>query len=143
MIRSLYLPVSLALVLLLSGCNPEGPTGPKPFSLFDVYGLWKVRAEEEGCAPARVFNLQFGGFSGPAQGDSVRVVGSWFLDEKNPQARDLTGFIFRWSGLAYFYLNDFRTEIIEGVFVSNRTFAGAYREEEGGCVVRIRGKFLE
>jgi len=140
MIRIL-IPI-LFLILPLGACNPEGPTGPKAFSIFDVYGLWKMRMEGPGCAPAEVINLEFGPFGVTPTADSVRVAGSWYLDEKNPTTRRITGHIYRDSGLAYFSMDDFDTKNIEGIFVSNKVFAGAYREL-GGCVVRLRGGFLE
>lgn len=74
--------------------------------------------------------------------DSVRVSGSWYLDQENPGIQPLTGHIFRSLGLAYFTLDNFDTKIIEGIFVSMRGFSGAYREP-GGCVNRLWGKFLE
>jgi hypothetical protein len=134
------------LVLLSMGavgaCNPEGPTGPKSFSLFDVYGIWKVRMDTPDCGPAEEFFLDFGPFGIEPTQDSVRISGTWYLDEKNPDTPGLTGYIYRDSGLAYFRLDDFDTKVIEGIFVSNKNFAGAYREL-GGCVNRLRGKFLE
>jgi hypothetical protein len=130
------------LVFVLVACNPEGPTGPDPYSVVDVYGLWKIRAEDEGCAPGRVFNLQFGPLAMPITNDSVRVSGRWFLDQKNPEPRELDGTIHRPSGLAWFVLDIFHTKFIEGVFVSSESFSGAYFEKDG-CVVRIKGRFLE
>lgn len=140
-------PVSIFLLIILiivplGACNPEGPTGPSAFSIFQVYGLWKMRMESPGCAPAEVLNLDFGPFGVAATGDSVRVIGSWFLDELNPTTHSLSGFIYRISGLASFTMDIQDTKFIEGVFVSNTDFAGAYRELDG-CVVRLRGKFLE
>ena len=135
----------LTLLLLLlspSACNPEGPTGPESFSIFKVYGVWKVRMDAPSCGPGTSFYLDFGPFGATAGLDSIRVSGSWYLDEKNPEVQQLTGHIFRNSGLAYFSMDNSDTEIIEGIFVSNRNFSGAYREL-GGCVNRLRGKFLE
>jgi hypothetical protein len=130
------------LLWSLAACNPEGPTGPKPFSIVEVYGLWKVRMDDANCGPAGLFYLDFGPFGIAPTQDSVRVSGNWYLNEKNPDTYKLTGHIFRNSGLASFSLDDFDTKIIEGIFVNNRNFAGAYREL-GGCVNRLRGKFLE
>ncbi len=134
--------VLLLFLVFLGACNPEGPTGPKPFSLFDIYGLWKLRMDDPSCGPGLVFYLDFGPFGTAPTHDSVRVSGSWYLDEKNPETHQLTGYISRNSGLAYFSLDNFDTKTIEGIFVSNRNFAGAYRES-GGCINRLRGKFLE
>jgi len=142
MIRTRVLVPLLFLLTLPAACNPEGPTGPKSFSIFDVYGLWKVRMDNTGCGPAEEFYLDFGGFGIPAKADTVAISGNWYLDEKNPDPAKLTGHISRDSGLAYFSLNDFDTKIIEGIFVSNRNFSGAYRELDG-CINRLRGKFLE
>jgi len=133
----------LSLLLPLGGCNPEGPTGPKSFSIYDVYGIWKVRLETPDCGPAAVFYLDFGPFGITPTADSVHIAGNWYLDEKNPDTPKLTGYISRESGMAYFSLNDFDTKIIEGIFVSNRNFSGAYREVDDGCVNRLQGKFLE
>jgi len=142
MTRIRFLVPVLFLFLAFGACNPEGPTGPKTFSIFDVYGVWKVRMDDSGCGPAEVFYMDFGPFGVTPTPDSIRVSGTWYLDQKNPTVRDLTGYIYRDSGLAYFSLDDFDTKIIEGIFVSNKNFAGAYREL-GGCVNRLRGKFLE
>jgi len=137
----ILIPV-LFLLLSLGACNPEGPTGPKPFSIFDVYGLWKLRMDDPGCGPAEIFYLDFGPFGVTPTQDSIQITGSWYPDQKNPDTQRLTGYIYRDSGLAYFSLDIFDTKIIEGIFVSNRNFAGAYREL-GGCVNRLQGKFLE
>jgi hypothetical protein len=138
------LPI-LLFFLLLGGsgaCNPEGPTGPKPFSIFDVYGIWKMRMEDPGCGPGEVFYMDFGPFGVAPTQDSVQVSGIWYVDEENPETELLNGHIYRESGLAYFTLDILDTEIIEGIFVSNKDFAGGYRELDG-CVNRLRGKFLE
>lgn len=140
-------PLSILLLIILiivplGACNPEGPTGPSAFSISQVYGLWKMRMESPGCAPAEVLNLDFGPFGLAPTQDSVRITGSWFLDEPNPAIHSLTGFIYRISGLAYFTMDILDTKFIEGIFVSNTDFAGAYRELDG-CAVRLRGKFLE
>jgi len=140
MIRIL-IPI-LLLILPLGACNPEGPVGPEKFSLFDVYGLWKMRMESPGCAPAEELLIDFGPFGVTSTADSIKVSGSWFLDEINPKPHQMGGFIFRVSGLAVFTMNDQDTKLIEGVFVSNTNFAGAYRELEA-CIVRLRGKFIE
>ena len=117
--------IFLFLIVPLGACNPEGPTGPSAFSLFQVYGLWKMRMESPGCAPAEMLNLDFGPFGVAATQDSVRVTGSWFLDEMNPATHPMSGFIHRISGLASFTLDLLDTKFIEGVFVSNKDFAGA------------------
>jgi len=57
-------------------CNPEGPTGPQDFSIFEVYGLWKLRMDSPGCAPAQVLNLEFGPYSVAHTEDSLRISGS-------------------------------------------------------------------
>ena len=132
----------LSILLSVGACNPEGPTGPRSFSIFDVYGIWKVRMDDAGCGPAKELFLDFGPFGIEPTQDSVRISGTWYLDQANPDTPKLTGHIFRNSGLAYFSLDDFDTKIIQGIFVSNKDFAGAYREL-GGCVNRLRGKFLE
>jgi len=136
-----FLPL-LLLLLAMGACNPEGPTGPKSFSIFDVYGVWKVKMETTTCGPESVFYLDFGPFGTAPTEDSVKVSGNWYLDEENPDTPSLNGHIFRDSGLAFFTLDLFDTQIIEGIFVSNKDFAGAYREVDG-CVNRLRGKFLE
>lgn len=138
------IPILLLIILIvpLGACNPEGPTGPSAFSVFRVYGLWKMRMESPGCAPGEVLALDFGPFGLSATGDSVRVTGRWFLDEMNPTTYPLSGFIYKLSGLASFKLDIQDTKSIEGVFVSNEDFAGAYRELDE-CVVRLRGKFIE
>lgn len=137
----LLVPI-LFLILSMGACNPEGPSGPKPFSIFDVYGLWKMKTDDTGCAPAQVFNIDFGPFGVAPSQDSIRVSGDWYLDEVNPPSHKMTGHIFRDSGIAFFSMNDFDTEIVEGIFVSNRDFSGAYRKL-GGCSVRLRGRFIE
>jgi hypothetical protein len=86
--------------------------------------------------------LDFGPFGTAPTQDSVRISGNWYPDQKNPPVQDLTGHIFRDSGIAFFSLDFSDEKIIEGIFVSNESFAGAYREI-GGCVNRLRGKFLE
>ena len=138
------IPISLLILLILplGACNPEGPTGPSAFSIFEVYGLWKMRMENPGCAPGEELNLSFGPFGVTAGQDSIRVSGSWFLAEVNPTTYPLNGIIHRISGLASFTMDIQDTKFIEGVFVSNTDFAGAYRELDG-CVVRLRGRFLE
>lgn len=136
-----FIPL-LLIIVSLGACNPEGPTGPKTFSIFDVYGLWQLRMASPDCGPAQLFNMDFGPFGISATQDSIQVIGSWYLSEKNPETHKLTGYIYRDSGLAYFSLNDFDTKIVEGIFLSNKEFAGAYREL-GTCVNRLRGKFLE
>ena len=132
----------LFLFLSLGACNPEGPTGPKPFSIFDVYGLWQLQMDSPDCGPAKIFNMDFGPFGITPSQDSIKIIGSWYLSEKNPDSHKLTGHIYRDSGLAYFSMNDFDTKIVEGIFVSNRDFSGGYREL-GGCANRVQGKFLE
>jgi hypothetical protein len=134
--------IPLLLLFPLGACNPEGPTGPKPFSIFEIYGIWKVRMEGPDCGPAAVFYLDFGPFGIAPTQDSVQVLGNWYLDEMNPDTPRLTGHVFRKSGIAHFSLDNFDTKIIDGIFVSNRDFAGAYREL-GGCINRLRGRFLE
>jgi hypothetical protein len=139
------IPPSLLCLLIMGGftaCNPEGPTGPEPFSIFDVYGIWKVRMDDPGCGPASLFYLDFGPFGTAPTQDSVRISGNWYLDQKNPTPQDLTGHIFRDSGITYISLDVYDEKIIEGIFVSNTNFAGAYREL-GGCINRLRGKFLQ
>ena len=132
----------LFLILPLGACNPEGPVGPEKFSPNRVYGLWKMRMDSPGCAPAEELLMDFGPFGVTQTGDSIKVSGSWFLDVINPAPHKMGGFLFRVSGLAVFTMNDPDTKLIEGVFVSNTNFAGAYRELEE-CVVRLRGKFIE
>jgi len=140
MTRSL---IPILLILVSAGaCNPEGPTGPKSFSLFDVYGLWKLQMDNPGCGPADVFLMDFGPFGITPTQDSVQVSGNWWVDEENPETFKLNGHIFRDSGLAHFTLDIHDNEIIEGIFVSNKDFAGAYRELDG-CTNRLHGKFLE
>jgi hypothetical protein len=143
MIRALP-PILLSLLIVggFNACNPEGPTGPKSFSIFDVYGLWKIQMEDPGCGPGELFYMDFGPFGVSPTQDSVRVSGNWYLDQKNPDTFDMTGHIYRDSGLAFFSLDILDTESIEGIFVSNKNFAGAYRKL-GGCVNRLQGKFLE
>lgn len=142
MIRIRRLAPILVLFLSLGACNPDSPTGPKPFSIFDIYGLWKVRLDDANCGPAQEFYLDFGPFGITPTADSVSISGSWYLDQKNPDTFKLTGSISRESGLAFFSMDNFDTQIIEGIFVSNKNFAGAYREVDG-CINRLRGKFLE
>jgi hypothetical protein len=140
-----FLPPVLLFLLIVggfAGCNPEGPTGPKPFSIFDVYGIWKIRMDDPGCGPATVFYMDFGPFGTAPTQDSVRISGNWYLDQKNPTVQDLNGHIYRDSGLAFFSLDFSDEKFIEGIFVSNKNFAGAYRELEG-CVNRLQGRFLE
>jgi hypothetical protein len=143
MIRALS---AILIVILTAGgtaaCNPEGPTGPKPFLISEVYGVWKVRMDDATCGPAKVLYLDFGPFGITPTQDSIQISGSWYLDQKNPDVQGLTGHIYRDSGLAYINLDKFNPKIVEGIFVSNRNFAGAYREPDG-CVNRLRGKFLE
>ena len=145
--RSLNMARILLFVLFLSfgaltACNPSDPTGPKDFSLFEIYGLWKMRLDDTGCGPAEIINVEIGPFGLAATADSVRVSGSWYLDQKNPESFPVRGHIFRVSGLAILSMNDLDTEFIRGVFVSNKKFAGGFRIL-GECEVRLTGKFIE
>ena len=136
-------PFPLLLILLsLGACNPDGPTRPKGFSIFDVYGVWKLQMDNPTCGPGEVFFLDFGPFGVTPTPDSVQISGSWYVDQKNPLPEKLTGHIFRDTGFAYFSMDIFDTEIIEGYFVSSKNFAGAYQEVDG-CVNRLQGVFLE
>ena len=75
----LFLP-ALLLILAVGACNPSDPTGPQEFSLFDIYGLWKLQMEGQGCAPGDLVNLEFGPFGVAATEDSkflARLANSW------------------------------------------------------------------
>lgn len=126
----------------LTACNPSDPTGPKDFSLFEIYGVWKMRLDNTGCGPAEIINVEFAPYGVAATADSVRVAGSWYLDQKNPPTHPVRGHIYRVSGLAVLSMDDRDTKFIRGVFVSNKKFAGGYREL-GVCEVRLTGKFIE
>ncbi len=137
----------LLFLLLLSmgsfcACNPTDPMAPKEFSLFEIYGLWKMRLDGPECGPAQLINVEIGPYSVAATQDSMRVAGSWYLDEKNPSVHPVRGFIYRVSGLAVLSMNDADTEFVRGVFVSNKKFVGGYREI-GSCEIRLVGKFIE
>jgi len=136
-----FIPI-LLILLSLGACNADDPMGPKPFSIFDVYGIWKLQMDDPGCGPGELFYLDFGPFGVTPTQDSLKISGSWYAAEKNPDVFKLTGHIYRDSGLAYFSLDILHTEIIEGIFVSNTNFSGAYREADG-CTNRLQGKFIE
>lgn len=131
------------LAVPLGACNPEGPTGPEPYFWADVLGLWKMRMEEDGCAPDDILNLQVSRFGAGIEGDSVLVGGAWFRDEVNPQSFSLRGHYGVTTGEAHLRLDQHATMRIDGFFISSRDFRGAFIDDTKPCAVRVRGRFIE